>query len=370
LYCSQLPNNNDALVIASKPGGFVMTDRRIDHKDLRDLAVALLSAGGTDGSEAGTVAEILIWADLVGRSTQGIWCLKTLLARLRNGFIQSPCQPELTQKADGIALVDGHNGFGRYVGQVAMSRAIELARRCGMGLAMVRNSSHFGAAAYYVQLAAQAGMIGFALTNAPRRVAAHGGIRPIFGTNPVAFGAPLSDGSSVLVDFSTSMIAGSVLRKGLESNEPIPQGVAIDEHGQPATNLADISALLPFGGARGYCLSLLIEILAGVITGSLMSFQIPYILEKTERVARIGHVFLVIDIATLLPPPEYYERMAMLLTAIKDSPLRPGISEVLIPGEIRWRNYREQINNGISLDRKTIESLESLAGELKIPTPW
>jgi len=345
-------------------------DRRVSHKDLRDLAAALLAASGTDGSEAGTVADIVIWADLVGRSTQGVWCLKTLSARLQAGFIQSPCSPEFMQQTDGIVLVDGHNGFGRYVGQIAMSRAIEIARRCGIGLVMVRNSSHFGAAAYYVQLAAQAGMIGFALTNAPRRVAAHGGLRPIFGTNPVAFGAPLGDGESVLVDFSTSTIAGSVIRKGLESNEPIPQGVAVDEHGQPATKPAEVCALLPFGGAKGYCLSLMVEILTGVITGSLMSFQIPYILEKTQRVARIGHAFLVIDIAALLPLPEYYERMAMLLTAVKESPLQPGVSEVLIPGELRWRNYRKQISDGILLDGKTIESLESLAAELKITVPW
>ena len=347
-----------------------MIDRRINHKDLRDLAVALLSASGTDESEVGTIADILVWADLVGRSTQGIWCLKALLQRLRAGFIQSPCSPEFMQKTDGIVLVDGHNGFGRYVGHVGMSRAIELAQRCGIGLAAVRNSSHFGAAAYYVHLAAQAGMIGFAFTNAPRRVAAHGGLRPIFGTNPIAFGAPLRDGHSVLIDFSTSMMAGSVIRKGLESNEPIPEGVAIDEHGKPTTNPTEVFAMLPFGGARGYCLSLLVEILTGVITGSLMSFQIPYILEKTQRVTRIGHVFLVIDIATLLPLPEYHERMAMLVTAIKDSPLQPGISEVLIPGEARWRSYRKQIKEGILLDSKTIESLESLAAKQKIATPW
>jgi ureidoglycolate dehydrogenase (NAD+) len=343
-----------------------MIDRRINHKDLRDLAAALLSAGGTDKSEVGTIADILVWADLVGRSSQGVWYLKTLLPRLRAGFVQSPCSPEFTQKTGGITLVDAHNGFGRYVGHIAMSRAIELAGHCGIGLAVVRNSSHFGAAAYYVHLAAQAGMIGFAFTNAPRRVAPHGGLRPVFGTNPIAFGAPLRDGHSILIDFSTSMIAGSVLRKGLESNEPIPEGVAIDERGKPTVNPTEVSALLPFGGAKGYCLSLLVEILTGVITGSLMSFQ----LETTQRATRIGHVFLAIDIATLLPLPEYHERMTMLVTAIKDSPLQPGISEVLVPGEERWRSYRKQIKEGILLDSKTIESLESLAAKLKIGTPW
>src|SRR5258708_28929094 len=120
-----------------------MIDRRINHKDLRDLAAALLSASGTDESEVGTIADILIWADLVGRSTQGIWCLKTLLHRLRAGFIQSPCSPQFTQSRDGIVLVDGHNGFSRYVGHVAMLRAIEPARRCVIGLEGGPYSRHF-----------------------------------------------------------------------------------------------------------------------------------------------------------------------------------------------------------------------------------
>jgi LDH2 family malate/lactate/ureidoglycolate dehydrogenase len=347
-----------------------MIDRRINHKDLRDLAVALLSAGGADESEVCTIADILIWADLVGRSTQGIWCLKTLLQRLHAGFIQSPCSPEFTQRRDGIVLVDGHNGFGRYVGHVGMLQAIELARRCGIGLALVRNSSHFGAAAYYVNLAAQAGMVGFAFTNAPRRVAAHGGLRPIFGTNPIAFGAPLSNGQSVLVDFSTSMMAGSVVRKALESNEPLTEGVAIDQHGLPTTSPTEVFAMLPFGGARGYCLGLLVEILTGVLTGSLMSFQIPYILEKTQQATHTGHVFLVIDVTALLPIQEYHERMATLVGTIKDSPLQSGVAEVLIPGETRWRSYLKQIKEGILVDSATIESLEALAAERKIATPW
>src|SRR5258708_11724336 len=149
-------------------------------------------------------------------------------------------------------------------------------------------------------------------------------------------------------------------RQGVDANEPIPEGVAIDEHGKPTTNSTEVFAMLPFGGAKGYCLSLLVEILTGVISGSLMSFQIPSMLEKTQPVTRIGHFFLVIDIATLLPLPEYHERMAMLVAAIKDSPLQPGISEVLIPGEARWPTYLRQTKEGIFLNSKPIQSLDTL----------
>jgi ureidoglycolate dehydrogenase (NAD+) len=349
-----------------------MGERRIQHKDLRDLAASLLSSAGADPAESARVADILVWADLAGRSTQGVWRLTVILPRLRDGFMRSPSSPEFIQKTDGILLVDGHDGFGQYIGHVAMARAIELARTTGVGLVAVRNSNHYGAGAYFVQMAAREGMVGFAFTNATRRVAAHGGISPIFGTNPVTFGAPLQSGDSVLIDFSTGAMAGSVIRKATETNQPIPMGVAIDERGGPITDPKEAlrATLLPFGGVKGYCLSLLVEVLTGVMTNSLMSFQIPTMHEKKQAASRVGHVFLVIDISSLLPLEEYYQRMEMLIAAVKNSNLQTGITEVMIPGETRWRNYKSQLAQGVLLDCKTIESLSSLASEYRLSIPW
>ncbi|MEE3716407.1 Ldh family oxidoreductase [Tumidithrix elongata RA019] len=349
-----------------------MAETRIDHQQLRNLASELLMAAGTDVSEATVIADNLVWADLMGRFTQGVWRLTVLLPRLRSGLIHSPCLPKFIQKADGVMIVDGNNGFGHYIGHVAMTKAIELAQCHGTGLAAVRNSNHFGAGAYYVELAAQAGMLGFAFTNATRRVAAYGGLSPLFGTNPVCFGAPLQNGESVLIDFSTGAMAGSVIRKATETGEPIPEGVAIDEYGNPITTpqQAQGSTLLPFGGARGYCLSLLVEILTGVLTNSLMSFQIPTMHEKEQIASQIGHFFFVIDITRLLPLEEYYQRIKMLIIEVKKSKLQTGVTEILIPGETRWRNYADQLREGIRLDWKTAESLKSIANELKVATPW
>src|SRR5438874_557665 len=111
-----------------------MTDFGINHTDLRTLAAGLLSTAGADGAEAATVADILVWSDLAGRSTQGVWRLTVLLPRLRDGLIRSPCCPEFIRKTDGIAVMDGREGFGQYVGHVAMTGAIEQARSAGIGL--------------------------------------------------------------------------------------------------------------------------------------------------------------------------------------------------------------------------------------------
>lgn len=345
---------------------------RVPHKDLRSFTASLLAAAGTTDDEAQIIADVLVWADLAGRNTQGVWRLTVMLPRLRDGLIRSPCAPEFSRQAEGIAVVDGHNGFGQYVGHVAMMKAIELARSRGIGMAAVRNSNHYSAGAYYANLAGSEGMIALALTNATRRVAAHGGISPVFGTNPISFGAPLRNGEPVLIDFSTGAMAGSVIRKAAEANQPIPGRVAIDEHGHSVTDpgKAQRATMLPFGGAKGYCLSLLVEILTGVVTGSLMSFQIPTMHEPKQTASRVGHFFLVIDIAKLLPLEEYHKRMEMVIAEVKHSARQPGIDEILIPGETRWRNYQAQLRDGVLLDSKTAASLASLASEYQLTPPW
>jgi LDH2 family malate/lactate/ureidoglycolate dehydrogenase len=350
-----------------------MTETKIDHKQLKEFTLQLLCASGGDVTEAEIVADVLVWSNLVGRESQGVWRLKELLPSLRSGAISSPCYPDFMQKTDSVVVMDAHHGFGRYAGQVAMQKSIEMARQFGVGLVAVRNSKHYGAGAYYAQLAAREDMLGIALTNSARRVAAYGGTTPVFGTNPFAFGAPLRSGESVLIDFSTSAMSGSMIRKGAETNESIPEGVAVDQHGNTVTDSKHEGyTILPFGGAKGYCLSLFVEILSGVVTGSLMSFQILNMLEKPLPSARIGigHFFLAINITTLLQLDEYYERMEMLVAEIKKSKLQMDVAEIMIPGETRWRNYAEQLREGIRLDQKTTESLKSMANELGVATPW
>jgi len=351
---------------------YKMTRARINHEDLRGFAARLLTAAGAIPEEANIAAEVLVWADLIGRSTQGVWRLSVLLPRLRDGLIRSPCVPELSQRADSIAVLDGHDGFGQFVGHIAMKRAVALARSHGIGVAAVRNSNHFSAGAYYVQMAAREEMLGFAFTNATRRVAPHGGLTPLFGTNPISFGAPMRGSQPVLIDFATGAMAGSVIRRATETNTPIPEGVAIDEEGRPVTDPKEAlkATLLPFGAAKGFCLSLMVEILTGVVTESLMSFQIPTMHEKEQSPSRIGHFFLAIDVARLLPIEDYYRRIETLVAAVKASRRAKGIKEILIPGKTRWRNYEDQLARGVRLDAKTIKSLKSLATELNIATPW
>ncbi len=345
---------------------------QVEQKSLLEFSVDLLIAAGVDRQEAPIIAQSLVWMNLAGRDTQGVARLPAYLKRLALGLIASPCNPELIRKSDTTWIVNGRHGFGHYLGHLAMLKAVEIATQHGVGLVGVRESNHFGAAAYYAELAAQRGQIGLALSNSVPLVAPPGGVAPVLGTNPFAFAAPVKDGHSILVDFSTAMTAGSVLRKAIEDNQPIPEGVVIDAEGNPTTNLQDATngVLLPFGGAKGFCLGLMVEILSGVMTGAAISHEIASLYKDFSKQSNLGHLFIAIDIAKLMPLELYFDRMDVLLSFLKGVKKQHGVDEIHIPGENRWQNRQRQLQDGIALDSKAIKSLNELANRFGVATRW
>jgi ureidoglycolate dehydrogenase (NAD+) len=344
----------------------------VSWESLQRFACQLLCSAGVAEQEADLVASGLVWADLVGRHTHGVERLAIYLKRFRHGLISSPCNAEFIRHSETISTLRGNNGFGHYLGQIAISRPIEIAGRHGLGVVGVTQSNHFGAAAYYVQSAAEAQMIGLAFSNSTPQVAPYGGTTAVLGTNPFAFGAPTRSGQSVLVDFSTGAASGSMIRRATEAQKGIPEDILIDEMGRAVVDPSPLNraVILPFGGAKGFCLGLMVEILSGVITGAGFSHEVASSYGDFDRRCNIGHLFMALDISRVMPMEEYYERMEMLVSSLKNSGRSKDVGEILIPGETRWRHYARQLAQGIGLDRRTIDLLQTLAAELKVSTPW
>jgi LDH2 family malate/lactate/ureidoglycolate dehydrogenase len=345
---------------------------RIDKDSLQQFVYDILISSGVDMSEAQVVAEVIVWNNLVGRQTQGVDRLPIYLKRLGRGLMRSPCNLEFIRESETICIVNGNSGFGQYVGHVAMSRAIDLASDHGAGLVGVRDSNHYGSGAYYVQMAAEQRQMGLAFSNSFPRVAPHGGVAAALGTNPFAFGAPTRSGRSVLVDLSTGAVAGSTIREVEKENKMLPVGVVVDEKGDHVVDpkQAAQKAILPFGGAKGYCLGLMVEIMAGIATGSGFSHGVGSIYHDFERSSDSGHLFVAIDISKMMPVNEFYDRMARLIALIKTTDRAEGVDDILIPGEHRWREYDRQLSEGINLLPKDVQSLTVLAKEFDLCTPW
>ncbi|NEN98414.1 MAG: Ldh family oxidoreductase [Moorea sp. SIO3I7] len=341
---------------------------RVDPEKLQEFINDILCAEGIDAHEALIIAKIFVWFDLIGRTTQGVARLPAYLERFRKHLIKSPCVPKFIQKSATINLVDGHDGFGHYLGHVSMLKAIEIANKYGVGMVLVSHSNHFGAGAYYVQLAAQNSQLGLAFSNSFPHVAPYGGVTAVLGTNPFAFAAPVRNKNSIIVDFSTGATAGSVLRKTVENNQKITEGILIDENSNAIVDprKAAQGVILPFGGAKGFCLGLMVEIISGVISGSGISHEIASMYKNFDRSANVGHFFMAIDISKIMPMVDYYQRLETLISFIQTAKTSNDFEEIILPGETRWRNYAEQLDRGISLEIKTVKILKELAKHLNI----
>jgi LDH2 family malate/lactate/ureidoglycolate dehydrogenase len=230
----------------------------------------------------------------------------------------------------------------------------------------VRNSNFFGAGAFYAKLACDAGMLGLAVSNSFPKVAAHGGHLPVLGTNPFAFGAPRWNGEHLLVDMATSGLAGSTVREHIEKQTPLPLGLAVDAHGQPITDPAKVEegALLPFGGAKGYGLALMVEVLAGVVSGAGIAAGVGSMYKDFERAADNGHFLVAIDVTRWMSLEAYYSRIEALVAMVKSSSPEGG---VFYPGEVRWATLRDNQVHGVPLDDGLVDMIERLSAESHIP---
>jgi len=333
----------------------------VSRERLRRFARDVLVAYGANADEADVVAEVLTWCDAAGRANQGVWRLPLFCKRLERGVVQSPCKLSIEERSAGVVAIDGGGGLGHYVAVRAMDACVERSRAAGIGAAAVRNSNFLGAVAYYVDRAARQGCIGLAFSNSFPKVAAHGGARPVLGTNPLAIAAPRADGTCFLLDMATSAAAGSTVTKAAERGEPLQDGVAVDAAGAPTNDpaAARAGALLPAAGAKGYGLALAVEILAGVVTGAGVSSGVRSMYSDFSASGDNGHLFVAIDIATLMPLESFCERLEGLAGAVANSgraDAPPGF-----PGDARFRALAKTARDGIALDSATVGVLRELA---------
>jgi len=342
----------------------------VDATALRSFVVDLLTSNNADHEQASVFATALVWSDLMGRSTHGVWRLASYMDRYLKGLINCPCQPQVEQTGSSTLTIDGDAGFGHFLGHKGMQHAIGLAADSGVGVVTVRNSNHFGCAGYFASMAAEAGMFGIATSNSIAKLAAPGGTTPIYGTNPIAFGSPVENAPPIILDMATAAASGTSVIRAAEKGLTLPEGILVDRDGKPVTDpaLAKDAAMLPFGGAKGGGIAMIVEILSAVLSGAALSTDVRSMFNDFSGSGKNGHCFIAIDIKRLIPLEIYYQQMALLLRRIKDSAGASGTPPRL-PGEQRWSVMQQQSAHGVDLESQVYESLVSLARDAKIDAP-
>jgi ureidoglycolate dehydrogenase (NAD+) len=328
---------------------------RIDADRLRPLLHARLRALDVDPAGAGHLVDSLLQTSLRGVDSHGIQLFPHYVRAVAAGRVCARPQPELARTAASTARLNADHAFGHHAGAVAIDAAVEIAREAGLGAVSVRDSTHFGAAAYFALRAADAGMIGFSFTNADALVKAFNAREPVFGTNPLCFAAPLRDEGPLCLDMATSLVSWNKVRNSRESGTALGGDWAFDRAGQPTTDAAAAVSLNPAGGYKGYGLGMMVEVLCGLLAdGPVARELLGMYTAPIEARRHLGHFFLALDIERFVPADRFRSRLQGLVDAIRA--LEPVQASVMVPGDPEKRAAVERTRDGIPAPQALLDA--------------
>ncbi len=340
---------------------------------LRRFAAAALEHFAMPADNAAIAAEVLVDADLKGIESHGIAHLSWhsgYVPGLREGLVNPEPEVRVLRETPATLALDGDGGMGVVIARDAMDRCIAKAESSGIGMVTVRNGRHFGAAGYYAERAAARDLIGMASCNTRPLAVAAGGRERAFGTNPLAFAAPIGESDPFSLDMATSAVAGGKLEIAGRQGKRLPLGWAVDADGQDSDDpevLAQGGALLPLGSRletssyKGYGLGLVADVLSGVLSGAGFGMVLP----RPE----MGQWFAAWRIDAFRDPQEFCAEMQDLAERLRAITPADGVDRVRIPGDKEAEARAERTGLGIPLDGAVVEQLHELAADTGIEFP-
>lgn len=334
----------------------------------RDSLSAFMVEGfralGLPAEDAAIFADALIFSELrfhPGHG-QGVRRLRRYQERINAGLVDVATRLEVVKESPALALVDAHNGIGTVAAARAMQMAVAKAKVCGIGQVIVRNSTHYGSSAVHACAAESAGCIGIAFTNAGPEMAPWGGRQGAVGTNPWGIAAPTGLGFPVVMDIALTTAGKGMMQWHAREGRPMPRDWALTPEGEETCdpNAAMAGALLGIGQYKGYGLAFMTDVLTGVIGGGGYGLT-PY---ADQGKLDVSHTLTAIDIEWFMPLAEFRARMDDFAQMVKSRALRPGFSEILLPGEQEARRVARKSAAGVPLDNEVLADLRALGAEL------
>lgn len=333
---------------------------------LRDYARLLLQAGGFRPGDAAGSADLLVWANLRGVDSHGVLRIPRYVEMVEQGQINPDAEPRIIREHGAVAIADADLAPAASGMTVACEKAVEIARSFGVGVCAARRITHAGAIGYFAKRIADAGMVGLVVT-ASRPLMAYPGARgEAISTNPIAIAAPCGAGrDSIVLDMSTAAVALGKIMVARDTGKPLSPGWAVDAQGRMTTDAAQVDALLPMAGYKGAGLSLMIEILASVLSGN------PIIATALEggRPEGFNGLVIALDPAAFGTPDVIVAEVARLVDAIRALPPVEGGGAVLLPGERGSREAAMRDRDGIPVAAGTMRNLDRLAAKLGVRRP-
>ena len=337
--------------------------KAIPYAELKELAVAALVRGGVRPDHAELIADSAVESDLGGRASHGVVRIAGYLAKAKQGGIDVHAEPAVLRDNGVVFQVDARNGFGQIALRLAVDMSVERSRKSGIACGTIRNLNNAGALGYFARVATAQGQIAILAGNATPAMPPPGGRTPTLGTNPLCIAIPVPAGSAPVLDMATSAASKGTIRLAARRGSPIPIDWALTAEGEQTTDAkaALEGLLLPFGGAKGYGVALMVEILSGVLSGSGVGEQVRP-LNDLSTPSNAGAVVITISPDAFMPREEFDRRLDALLTHIRSSRVASGFERVTVPGDRYWQERERRLRDGIDLPPDVHRELLELAG--------
>jgi LDH2 family malate/lactate/ureidoglycolate dehydrogenase len=342
---------------------------RFQAQVLVQVGTRIFQAVGAPAETSRVVASALVEANLKGHDSHGVLRIPQYLDRVRKGQIKPAALPRVQGERGATALVSGEWGFGQLAGIAATDEAVRRAKEYGVSAVGVVRCNHLGRVGAYVEQAAAKDCAAMVWVGGlgTRPAVPHGGSRSALGTNPISAGFPVQDEHPVVLDYATTAIAVGKVMVARAAGKPLPSGVMIDKDGQPSTDpevFFKEGALLPFGGHKGYSLSVIAELLGQALTGA-DQYEDAGSAEEVFR--RAGALIVAIHAGAFRPAEETKEVARRLVTRLRKVPPAQGIESVLTPGEPEARTMRQRTASGVEIEGETWRSILAAAESVGLP---
>ncbi len=340
-----------------------MTQKFIPFQVMEEFMVKVLEKSGVPIADAKIITDVLIQADKFGFDSHGVNRLKPIyLDRIKDGILNPVTNFKVVREGPTTAVIDGQNGMGHVISTSAMKMAVEKARQFGMGMVVVRNSSHYGFAGYYSLMAVKENMIGITGTNARPSIAPTFGVEGMLGTNPLTFGIPTDEAFPFLLDCATSITQRGKVELYAREGKEMSKGWVIDDKGESKTDsvaalddfIAGRAALTPLGGIgeelggyKGYGYATVVEILSSALQqGNYMKMLLGF--QDGKKVPyNLGHFFIAIDINAFVEPDDFKKTTGDILRQLRASKKMPGQDRIYTAGEKEYDTWIYRKDKGI-----------------------
>ena len=331
-----------------------MTETILSIEKAHELVVAALVASNTSANNARSVADALIAAECAGQGGHGLRRVPAYSAQARAGKVDGRAVPAIEQPLPGLLRVDAAHGFAYPALDLCHDNLPAMARACGIAAGGIFRSHHAGVAGVQVERYARMGLVALMFANAPASMAPWGARRPLFGTDPIAFAAPVPAGDPIVVDVSLSRVARGKLMAAAQKGDAIPEGWALDPDGNPTTDpkAGMAGTMVPMGEVKGTALALMVELLAAGLTGGNYAYEASSFFDDRGPPPDTGQLIMVIDPQGF--GPGAIDRFGDMAAMVE------GSDGARLPGSRRHETRRRVEAGGIAVDDKLLDEIHAL----------